>query len=108
MQCNQSTSAFSKICVSRFPESLNSKVEIYPNFCPSSIVPVTIALAIEVLKNFLPAPWMWLNKIPAQNLFSLHIWQVLALLLHNSFHDREQIRLLTQALISIPFPCKIQ
>ena len=39
MQCNQSTSAFSKICVSRFPERLNSKVEIYPNFCPSSIVP---------------------------------------------------------------------
>ena len=38
MQCNQSTSAFSKICVSRFPERLNSKVEIYPNFCPSSIV----------------------------------------------------------------------
>ena len=51
MQCNQSTSAFSKICVSRFPERLNSKVEIYPNFCPSSIVPVAIALAIEVLRK---------------------------------------------------------
>ena len=47
-----------------------------------------------------------LNKIPAQNLFSLHIWQDLALLPHNSFHDREQIHLLTQALISIPFPFK--
>jgi hypothetical protein len=51
MQCNQSTSAFSKISVSRFPENLNSKVEIYPNFCPSSIVPIAIALAIEVLRK---------------------------------------------------------
>ena len=32
-------------------ESLNSKVEIYPNFCPSSIVPFAIALAIEVLRK---------------------------------------------------------
>ncbi|MCC2743735.1 hypothetical protein LK491_20165, partial [Phocaeicola vulgatus] len=46
-----STSAFSKISVSRFPENLNSKVEIYPNFCPSSIVPIAIALAIEVLRK---------------------------------------------------------
>ena len=30
----------------------------------------------------------------------------MALLLRNNFHDREQLHLLTQALISIPFPCK--
>ena len=48
----------------------------------------------------------FLNKIPAQNLFSLHIWQDLALLPHNNFHDREQIYLLTQALIFIPFPSR--
>ena len=51
IQCNQSTSAFSKICVSKFFESLNSKVEIYPYFCPSSIVPVVIVWAIEVLRK---------------------------------------------------------
>ena len=73
MQCNQSTSAFSKICVSRFPERLNSKVEIYPNFCPSSIVPVAIALAIEVLRK-LP-PGLLTSALPraARTLGELHL-----------------------------------
>ena len=101
LQCNVTSLHlhFQKYAFQDFLKVWIQKLKYIQTSVPLQLFRLRLLWLLRFSENFLPAPLMWLNKIPAQNLFSLHIWQDLALLLHNSFHDREQIHLFTCLLV---------